>query len=121
MIADGDHDKAKEYQSLYVHTFGNLTITGYNSTLSNKSFAEKKERKDNNGHYIGYRNGLNLNDDVCDCESDFEKCTRFVTCFIGMVPICMVILPLVLPIVAGIPLMLFFSKIKRFGMFTLFC
>lgn len=66
MIANGDRDKAKEYQSLYVHTFGNLTITGYNSTLSNKAFNEKKERKDNNGHYIGYRNGLNLNDDVCD-------------------------------------------------------
>ena len=43
-----------------------LTITGYNSTLGNKSFAEKKERKDANGHFIGYRNGLNLNDDVCD-------------------------------------------------------
>ena len=45
MIAGGDREKAKEYQSLYVHTFGNLTITGYNSTLSNKAFAEKKERK----------------------------------------------------------------------------
>ena len=66
MIADGDRAKAKEYQSLYVHTFGNLTITGYNSTLSNKAFAEKKERKDNNGQYIGYKNGLNRNDDVCD-------------------------------------------------------
>ena len=66
MIAGGDREKAKEYQSLYVHTFGNLTITGYNSTLSNKAFAEKKERKDSNGQYIGYRNGLNLNDDVCD-------------------------------------------------------
>lgn len=66
MIADGDVVKAKEYQSLYVHTFGNLTITGYNSTLGNKPFAEKKERKDVNGQYIGYRNGLNLNDDVCD-------------------------------------------------------
>lgn len=66
MIAGGDREKAKEYQSLYVHTFGNLTITGYNSTLSNKAFAEKKERKDTNGQYIGYRNGLNLNDDVCD-------------------------------------------------------
>lgn len=66
MIADGDSEKAKEYQSLYVHTFGNLTITGYNSNLSNKPFHEKKERKDNNGHYIGYRNGLNLNEDVCD-------------------------------------------------------
>lgn len=66
MIAGGDRGKAQEYQSLYVHTFGNLTITGYNSTLSNKAFSEKKERKDNNGKYIGYRNGLNLNDDVCD-------------------------------------------------------
>ena len=66
MIADGDYEKAKEYQALYVHTFGNLTITGYNSTLGNKGFAEKKERKDNNGNYIGYRNGLNLNEDVCD-------------------------------------------------------
>ena len=28
MIAGGDREKAKEYQSLYVHTFGNLTITG---------------------------------------------------------------------------------------------
>ena len=43
----------------------------------------------------------------------------FVTCFIGMVPICMVLIPLIIPIVAGIPLMLFFSKIKRFGMFTI--
>ena len=68
MIANGDRSKAKEYQSLYVHTFGNLTITGYNSTLSNKAFSEKKERKDANGQYIGYRNGLNLNNDVCDKE-----------------------------------------------------
>ena len=66
MIAGGDRAKAKEYQSLYVHTFGNLTITGYNSSLRNKAFAEKKERRDSNGHYIGYLNGLNLNDDVCD-------------------------------------------------------
>lgn len=66
MIAGGDEEKAKECQSLYVHTFGNLTITGYNSTLGNKSFGEKKERRDNNGANIGYKNGINLNDDVCD-------------------------------------------------------
>ncbi len=58
--------ESKECQSLYVHTFGNLTITGYNSIFSNKGFAEKQERRDANGQYIGYRNGLNLNDDVCD-------------------------------------------------------
>ncbi len=66
MIADGDREKAEEYQTLYVHTFGNLTITGYNSTLSNKAFSEKKDRKDSHGNYIGYKNGLNLNADVCD-------------------------------------------------------
>ena len=66
MIADGDQVKAQEYQSLYVHTFGNLTITAYNSSLSNKSFAEKRDRKNSDGNYIGYRNGLNLNDDVAD-------------------------------------------------------
>lgn len=31
----------------------------------------------------------------------------------------MAVLPLVLPIVGGIPLMLFFTKIKHFGMFTI--
>ena len=50
------------------HTFGNLTITAYNSSLSNKSFAEKRDRKNSEGNYIGYRNGLNLNDDVADKE-----------------------------------------------------
>lgn len=66
MIAGGDRAKAQEYQTLYVHTFGNLTITGYNSTLSNKRFEDKRDRKDNSGKYIGYRNGLNLNADICD-------------------------------------------------------
>lgn len=66
MIADGDVSKAKEYQAKYVHTFGNLTITGYNSTLGNKSFQEKKERRDSNKVPIGYLNGLNLNAEVCN-------------------------------------------------------
>lgn len=83
MIADGDESKAKAYQSLYVHTLGNLTITGYNSTLSNKAFVDKKDRKDANGQYIGYRNGLNLNSDVCDkdtwtVESIRERTERMV-------------------------------------------
>ncbi len=64
MIADGDLEKAREYQSEFVHTLGNLTLTGYNSSLSNKSFEEKKERSDKEGKHIGYNNGFNLNDDV---------------------------------------------------------
>ena len=66
MIADGDRAKADGYLEEYAHTFGNLTITGYNSSLGNKSFKEKKERKDNNGNPIGYLNGLNLNSDLVD-------------------------------------------------------
>lgn len=69
MIASGDLDKARELQMTYAHTLGNLTITGYNSTLSNRPFEDKKNHKDSNGNYIGYRNGLNLNSDVCCCES----------------------------------------------------
>jgi hypothetical protein len=66
MIADGDRAKADGYLEEYAHTFGNLTITGYNSSLGKKSFKEKKERKDNNGNPIGYLNGLNLNSDLVD-------------------------------------------------------
>ena len=55
----------KEYQEDYVHTLGNLTITGYNQYLSNFSFEKKRDRKSRDGSkYIGYRNGLYLNNDV---------------------------------------------------------
>ena len=60
----GGTDQARLVQSEHVHRLGNLTITGYNSTLSNKSFAEKKHRKDRNGRPIGYLNGLALNADL---------------------------------------------------------
>lgn len=35
-------DKWKEIQELYLHTIGNLTLTGYNSELSDRSFRHKK-------------------------------------------------------------------------------
>lgn len=65
MIADGDKTKAKQYRTDYVHTLGNLTITGYNQNLSNMSFEHKKERKSKDKTKdIGYKNGLFLNQDV---------------------------------------------------------
>lgn len=64
MIADGDKQKAKAYQQSHVHKLGNLTISGYNSTLGNKSFDEKRDRADNQGRFVGYRNGLKLNEDL---------------------------------------------------------
>lgn len=61
MIAGGDRARAEELQNKYVHTLGNLTLTGYNSTLGNLSFEEKKSRKDKSGNSVGYLNGLNIN------------------------------------------------------------
>lgn len=69
MIADGDEKKAREYRDKYVHQIGNLTITGYNSKLGNKSFEEKRDRKDSRGKCVGYKNGLFLNTDLRDAKS----------------------------------------------------
>lgn len=69
MIGGGDKAKAQEIQAACVHTLGNLTITGYNSKLSNMPFIEKRDRKDSNGAYVGYRNGLNLNEDLVNTDS----------------------------------------------------
>jgi hypothetical protein len=67
MIADGDEDLAKELQLFYVDRIGNLTLTGYNSELGNKSFEYKKDRKTNKkgqyeGQYVGYMSGHYLNE-----------------------------------------------------------
>jgi len=64
MIADGDDEKAKEYRDRYAHQLGNLTITGYNSKLGNKSLEEKRDRKDSRGKAVGYKNGLFLNESL---------------------------------------------------------
>lgn len=65
MIANGDKAKAIQIRADYVHTIGNLTITGYNQNLSNMSFEHKKDRKSKDKTKdIGYRNGLFLNEDV---------------------------------------------------------
>lgn len=72
MIGGSDRTKAQEIQATHVHTLGNLTITGYNSKLGNLSFTEKRDRKDQNGTLVGYRNGLNLNGDLV-CEDTWTK------------------------------------------------
>ncbi|NTY62307.1 DUF262 domain-containing protein [Mycolicibacterium sphagni] len=60
----GGAEAASTTQQQHVHRLGNLTITGYNSTLSNRSFPAKKDRKDIKGKYVGFKNGLDLNADV---------------------------------------------------------
>lgn len=64
MIAGGNEDKAEQYRQTHVHCLGNLTISGYNSALGNKSFEEKKNRLDGLGRKVGYNNGLHLNESL---------------------------------------------------------
>ena len=66
MVGGGDEKIATEVQEELVHTLGNLTLTGYNSTLSNRSFVEKRDFKDRHGNYVGFKNGLCINDDLAN-------------------------------------------------------
>ena len=83
MIAGGNMDLAKQYRVEYVHTIGNLTITGYNQNLSNMSFEQKRDRKSKEKKKdIGYKNGLYLNKDIVCKKSwtikDIEDRTDFL-------------------------------------------
>lgn len=57
----GGKEEARRIQSEQVHRLGNLTISGFNSALGNKSFQEKRDRVDKEGRPIGYRNNLHMN------------------------------------------------------------
>ena len=65
MIANGNKDKAEDIQSEIVHIIGNLTLSAYNSNLSDRSFIDKQNlstRKIGTEELkIGYKNGLSLN------------------------------------------------------------
>lgn len=69
MIANGNRQLAEEYRENYVHKLGNLTLTAYNSQLSNFSFIRKRDRRDQNNNYIVYKNGFWLNNDLANQEN----------------------------------------------------
>lgn len=76
----GGPESASQTQRSLVHTIGNLTITGYNASLGNRSFSEKRDRKDANGNFVGYRNGLSINESLVSKEiwtaEDIESRTK---------------------------------------------
>ena len=53
----------QEVHSLYLHTLGNLTITGYNAEMSNKSFGEKVNDESGFKH-----SHLKLNESIAQCD-----------------------------------------------------
>lgn len=65
MIAGGDAAKARDIQEKWVNCLGNLTLSGYNSKLSDKPFAIKQQSHEitiaGDKLNIGYKNGLALN------------------------------------------------------------
>ena len=65
----GGEESAARIQREHTHRLGNLTLTGYNSTLGNKSFSEKRDRRDEAGQHVGYRNGLKFNEQLASLES----------------------------------------------------
>jgi hypothetical protein len=65
----GGPEEAKAVQDELVHHLGNLTITGFNSSLGKKNFVEKRDREDSQGRLIGYRNGLSLNVELTTMDS----------------------------------------------------
>ncbi|WP_147678663.1 DUF262 domain-containing protein [Algibacter pacificus] len=66
MVADGDKEVANEIRESYVHKLGNLTLTGYNSQLSDMPLLDKQNKKDKQGNSIGFNNGLVLNEKLKD-------------------------------------------------------
>lgn len=62
LSADWSHIRPEEHEE-YLHTLGNLSVTGYNSELSNNSFSEKRDIIRENSKAVI------LNSDVIDKES----------------------------------------------------
>ncbi len=71
LTEEWERDLGENFQEIhdkYLHTIGNLTWTGYNSTYSNKSFQEK------HGMEKGFKNSpLRLNQGLRDLESFGEE------------------------------------------------
>ena len=87
-------DNFEEIQDKYLHTFANLTLTGINSELSNKSFEIKRDgKKIGNEIYPGYKNSkyrLTKNVTLCDKWTEIElrnRCNEIVATFLRLYPL----------------------------------
>lgn len=69
----------KKIQPIWVHRLGNLTLTGYNSTYSDRPFEEKKSIPDKGFEYSSVR----LNKFVCEqkqwTQAEIEKRSQLLT------------------------------------------
>ena len=68
MLEHNSKDTAAVIRERCAHQIGNLTLSGYNSKLGTMEFSKKRDRKNEKGDFIGYRNGLYLNGDLASRE-----------------------------------------------------
>lgn len=61
MLEGGQQGTAGAIRERCAHQLGNLTLSGYNSKLGTMEFLKKRDRKNDQGDFIGYKNGLYLN------------------------------------------------------------
>ncbi len=66
MLEGAQKDTAAAIRERCAHQLGNLTLSGYNSKLGTMEFLRKRDRKNDQGDFIGYRNGLYLNADLAN-------------------------------------------------------
>ena len=64
MLELNSKDTADAIRQRCAHQLGNLTLSGYNSKLGTMEFMKKRDRQNDKGDFIGYRNGLYLNSDL---------------------------------------------------------
>ena len=69
-LANGDQLMAEEIQEKYKNKLGNLTLTPYNSEMSNSAFIVKRDYNPSGSEYEGLRSGLFLNESIADNDRD---------------------------------------------------
>lgn len=69
-LSKGDKQAAEEIQEKYKNKLGNLTLTPYNSEMSNSSFIVKRDYNPSGSEYEGLRSGLFLNESIIDVNKE---------------------------------------------------
>ena len=67
-LGNGDQLKAEDIQETYKNKLDNLTLTPYNSEMSNSSFIVKRDYNPSGSEFEGLRSGLFLNESIVDSD-----------------------------------------------------
>lgn len=80
-------DKWEEVKDKYLHTLGNLTLTGYNSELGDKTFKEKKELLADNNSKVTTLNKDVMNYDYWNMDTIEKRADNLANMILELYPI----------------------------------